>query len=457
MSQADQSAAGNLLNLGLPDGFLWGTSTSSYQIEGGAFEDGRGLSIWDTHCRQKNRVLNGDTGDVACDHYHRYPEDIRLMQQLGIQAYRFSVAWPRVMPRGRGAINVKGLDFYDRLVDGCLEKGIEPWLCLYHWDLPQALGDQGGWINRDIAGWFADYAAVIACRYGDRVKHFATFNEPSVSTIFGYLLGWNPPAVAEKESYLQAVHHLNLAHGSAVQVIRSLVPDALIGAVHNIQQVLPCQDTAGDKAAAAILDAHWNAVFPDPQHLGCYPELVARDFEPYQKAGDMALICQKQDWFGVNHYSPIYAKAADKSELGFAWGDPPAEIEKTEINWPVCPNSFRDVLMLASSRYQLPVYVTENGCGGHDAPDAKGEVADTARVRFLERYIAAMAEAVRGGADVRGYFVWSLLDNFEWNAGFANRFGIVHVDFASQKRTIKASGHWYKRLIQANSVDAKGS
>lgn len=452
MSATDsKSSLDNDLSLELPAGFLWGASTSSYQIEGAVNEEGRGASIWDTHCRQKNRVLNGDTGDVACDHYHRYREDIALMQTLGIQAYRFSAAWPRVMARGRGAANEKGLDFYDRLIDGCLEKGIEPWLCLYHWDLPQSLGDLGGWTNRDIAGWFADYAALIARRYGDRVKHFATFNEPSVSTIFGYLLGWNPPAAAERESYLKAVHHLNMAHGSAVQVIRGLVSDALIGSVHNIQQVLPCADNEEDKRAAAILDAHWNAVFPEPQHLGVYPELVAQDFEPYQKSGDMALICQKQDWFGVNHYSPIYAKKAEKSELGFAWGDPPANIEKTAIGWPVSPESFGDVLQLAASRYQLPVYVTENGCGGNDSPNEKGEVDDLQRVKFLNRYIRAMAQAIKNGADVRGYFVWSLLDNFEWNAGYANRFGIVHVDFETQKRTIKSSGNWYRDLIQKNS------
>ncbi len=433
----------------IPADFLWGVSTSSYQIEGAVNEDGRAPSIWDTHCRQKGRIANGDTGDVACDHYHRYLEDIALMKSLGVKAYRFSTAWPRLLPRGRGAANEPGLAFYDRLIDATLEAGIEPWLCLYHWDLPQALGDLGGWTNRDIAGWFADYAALIARRYGDRVKRFATFNEPSVSTIFGYALGWNAPGVADRSAYFKAAHHLNLAHGAAIDVLRDHVPGALLGAVHNRQQVYPSTDTPEDIQAAALLDAHWNLVFPDPQRFAAYPALVARDFEPYVQAGDMARICRPLDWLGLNHYSPIYAKTDPASQLGFAWGSAPTSMQQTGIGWPIHPDAFREELIETSRRYGLPVYVTENGCGSNDAPNAEGAILDEQRVHYLDAYTKALGEALKAGADVRGYFVWSLLDNFEWGAGYGNRFGLVHVDFTTQKRTPKSSAHWYAGLIRA--------
>lgn len=435
----------------LPKGFLWGASTSSYQIEGAAKEDGRGASIWDTYSRQKGRVANGDTGDVACDHYHRYAEDIALMRDLGLQAYRFSVAWPRVLPLGRGAVNEKGLDFYDRLIDGVLTAGIEPWLCLYHWDLPQALDDLGGWTGRDMAGWFADYAALIARRYGDRVKHFATFNEPSVAIMFGYAMGWNAPGIAEKTAYFKAVHHLNLAHGRAVDAIRSLASDVSIGIVHNRQPVYPESDKPEDMHAAALLDTHWNLIFPDPQNFAAYPPLAARDMEPYQQAGDMAQICRKTDWFGLNHYSPIYARAKPDAELGFAWGKSPDSALHASIGWPIYPDAFREMLIDTAKRYSLPVYVTENGCGDKDAPDADGNIVDGRRIAYLGAYTHALGEAVKAGADVRGYFVWSLLDNFEWGSGFGNRFGLFYVDFETLKRTPKSSASWYADLIRRMS------
>lgn len=435
----------------LPEGFLWGVSTSSYQIEGAAKEDGRGPSIWDTYSRQKGRVANNDTGEVACDHYHRYGEDIALMRDLGLDAYRFSVAWPRVLPLGRGAVNEKGLDFYDRLIDGVLEAGIEPWLCLYHWDLPQALDDLGGWTSRDMAGWFADYAALVARRYGDRVKRFATFNEPSVAIMFGYAMGWNAPGIVEKAAYFKAVHHLNLAHGRAVDAIRSLAPDASIGIVHNRQPVYPETDKPEDIHAAALLDTHWNLIFPDPQNFAAYPPLAALDMEPYQKPGDMAQICRKTDWFGLNHYSPIYARAKPDAELGFAWGKSPDSAAHRDIGWPIYPDAFRETLIDTAKRYGLPVYVTENGCGDKDAPNAAGEIIDGRRVAYLRAYTHALGEAVKAGADVRGYFVWSLLDNFEWGAGFTNRFGLFYVDFETLKRTPKSSARWYADFIRRMS------
>jgi beta-glucosidase len=431
----------------LPAGFVWGVSTSSYQIEGAVDEDGRGPSVWDTRCRLKDGVANGDTGDVACDHYHRYAEDVALMKSLGVGAYRFSVAWPRIQPKGRGAVNPAGLDFYDRLIDCLLDAGIEPWLCLYHSDMPQALDDLGGWTNRDSAGWFADYAAVVAKRYGDRVKRFATFNEPSVFILFDYVFSTNARR-ADRAANLRAIHHVNLSHGAAADVLRALVPAASIGAIHNWQRVLAASRSAEDAAAAALMDEHWNLTFADPQLLAAYPPLLAGAIEPYVKAGDMARICRPVDWFGMNHYSPVYGRADGEAAWGFAFGDPPEGVGRSDIGWPVLPSAFRDALVDLTKRYRLPVVVTENGFGGPDKLDETGELIDQRRIDYLEDYTAAMFEALAAGADVRGYFVWSLLDNFEWGAGYANRFGLVHVDYATQKRTPKASAGWYARLIK---------
>lgn len=430
-----------------PNDFIWGVSTSSYQIEGASREDGRAPSIWDTRCRTQGKVANGDTGDVACDHYHRYVEDVALMKGLGIDAYRFSVAWPRVLPKGKGQINATGLDFYDRLIDALLEAGIEPWLCLYHWDLPQALDDLGGWTVRDSAGWFADYTALVARRYGDRVKRWATFNEFSVFTLFGYAMDWNAPGIVDREAHLKAIHHVNMAHGAGIDVLRGLVPGASIGAVHNRQRVWPEHDTDADRAAAQMLDAHWNRAFPDPQLLGHYPPEIAEAIDPYVRGGDLARICRPMDWFGLNHYGPIFAKSDPNGVWGFAWGSPPEDAPKSDIGWPIFPAAFRDELIDLTRIYRLPIYVTENGAGGGDAPNAAGEVDDPQRVSYLTSYTAAMQEAMQAGADVRGYFVWSLLDNFEWGSGYANRFGLVYVDFATQQRIPKTSYRWYAKLI----------
>ncbi|HYG89569.1 MAG TPA: GH1 family beta-glucosidase [Azospirillum sp.] len=435
--------------LGFPAGFLWGTSTSSYQIEGAAAEDGRGPSIWDTFCRMKGRVDNGDTGDVACDHYHRYADDVALMRDLGVGAYRFSIAWPRLLPRGRGAVNGKGLDFYDRLIDSLLEAGIEPWACLYHWDLPQALQDLGGWTSRDCAGWFADYAALCARRYGDRVKRWATFNEFSVFTLFGYALGAGAPSIADRRMHLRAIHTVNLAHGAGVDVLRALVPGAAIGAVHSVQPCLPGKDDPEHREAAALFDELWNLAFPDAQLLGHYPPRIAREIEPYVQPGDMARIARPVDWFGLNHYAPMYAGP----DAGMVWGcgfaAPPEGMPLTDVGWPMQAEAFRDTLLDLTARYRLPIYVTENGFGSktEPGPDAAGEVDDARRLAYLQAYVAAMGDALKAGADVRGYFVWSLLDNFEWGGGYGPRFGIVHVDFETQKRTPKASAKWYAGLI----------
>jgi beta-glucosidase len=394
-------------------------------------------------------VANHDTGDVACDHYHRYPEDIALMRRLGVRAYRFSVAWSRVLPQGRGAANEAGLAFYDRLVDALLEAGIEPWLCLYHFDLPQALDNLGGWAVRDSAGWFADYATLVGRRYGDRVKRFATINEPSIFTLFGYALGGAAPDAASVSTLRRAIHNVNLAHGAAVDALRVLVPQASIGAIHNVQPCLPATPTDAD--AADLLSAYWNAAFPDPQCLGHYPSRLVEVMEPYVRPGDLARICRPLDWFGLNHYSPIYAAANPNSPLGVALAAGPADVSQTPIGWPIVPEALRETLHQVHNRYRLPIYVTENGLGAHDAPDADGKIDDTSRIEFLSAYIAAVRRAISESVDVRGYFVWSLLDNFEWTSGYAVRFGLVHVAYPTQKRTAKASFFWYADLIKAAS------
>jgi beta-glucosidase len=431
-----------------PPTFVWGVSTSAFQIEGATREDGRGPSVWDTYgaC---GRVANHDTGDVACDHYHRYPEDIALMRRLGVRAYRFSVAWSRVLPQGRGAANEAGLAFYDRLVDALLEAGIEPWLCLYHFDLPQALDNLGGWAVRDSAGWFADYATLVGRRYGDRVKRFATINEPSIFTLFGYALGGAAPDATSVSTLRRAIHNVNLAHGAAVDALRVLVPRASIGAIHNVQPCLP--STPADADAADLLGAYWNAAFPDPQCLGHYPSRLVEVMEPYVRPGDLARICRPLDWFGLNHYSPIYAAANPNSPLGVALGAGPADVSQTPIGWPIVPEALCETLHQVHNRYRLPIYVTENGLGAHDAPDADGKIDDTSRIEFLSAYIAAVRRAISESVDVRGYFVWSLLDNFEWASGYAVRFGLVHVAYPTQKRTAKASFFWYADLIKAAS------
>jgi beta-glucosidase len=428
----------------LRNDFIWGVSTSSFQIEGATREDGRGLSVWDTRCL-KGEIANRDTGDVACDHYHRYFEDVGWMQQLGVQAYRFSVAWPRVLPSGRGKPNEPGLAFYDRLIDALLAAGIEPWLCLYHWDLPQALDDLGGWSNREIVEWFGDYAALVATRYGDRVKRFATFNEPSIFTLFGLGFG-GKPAASTIDTLHRSIHHINLAHGRAVDVLRARIPQSSIGVIHNCQPCLP--STENDTQAAERCDAYWNKAFPDPQYLGKYPECMQADIESYMQTGDIDRIHRPPDWIGINHYSPIFVKAAPKEVLGFVWGEKPAEIPLTPNGWPIMPDSFRDTLLYVSNRYALPVYVLENGLGGKDKPDQNGSVVDADRIDFFRAYIGALNQAVSLGADVRGYFVWSLLDNFEWDAGYGVRFGLIYIDYSTQRRIPKASFDWYRELIK---------
>ncbi|WP_341197551.1 GH1 family beta-glucosidase [Hyphomonas chukchiensis] len=430
-----------------PKDFIWGASTASYQIEGAHDEDGRALSIWDAFCREPGRIDNGDTGDVACDHYHRYREDVGLMRQLGLDAYRFSFSWSRVLPEGKGQPNEAGLDFYDRLTDSLLENGIAPWACLYHWDLPLALHEAGkGWTSREIAPLFADYATLMADRLGDRITHWATFNEPNVFAMFGYKMGIHAPGIRDYDLYRDMVHGVNLAHGAAIQALRDSLPaGAQLGVVPNMQPCLPRHDTDPDHLAAARLDAWWNRAFADPMILGKYDPIVSAALGDRIRPGDEKLINQKLDWFGLNHYSPLYA-TADDGPAGYRWANPPEDSEITLMGWNASPEGFRDILIETAERYGLPIFVTENGVADLAEPDAKGSVKDDVRIDFIDRYLAALLEVRAAGADVRGYFVWSLLDNFEWAKGYTTRFGVTHVDFETLKRTPKDSFHWLAGL-----------
>jgi beta-glucosidase len=430
--------------------FTWGVSTSAYQIEGAVNEDGRGPSIWDLYSRLPGKIAGGDTGDIACDHYHRYREDVVLMQKLGIDAYRFSVAWPRVMPEGRGAINEAGLAFYDRLIDSLIGSGIEPWLCLYHWDLPQALQDEGGWTNRDCAQWFADYASVVARRYGDRVKRFATFNEPSVFTLFGYCLGGQAPGIVDRAMLLRAIHHVNLGHGAAVDRLRATVTGASLGAVHNCQPCRPATDKPEDRAASDMLDAYWNGAFPDPQLRGVYPPLLSEAMAPYVKPGDLAQINRPVDWFGLN-FAALCGGERPQSARPVVWfgASRCAALLHGLAGRAGCvprnPHHHAQALRLGDLRDGK----RHCQCGQAHAQRRGARRA----AHFLSQSLTdAMFDAIADGVDVRGYFVWSLLDNFEWGSGYSQRFGLVYMDYPTLRRLPKDSFHWFGDLIKAHSA-----
>jgi beta-glucosidase len=423
-----------------PADFVWGASTSSYQIEGAVDADGRGKSIWDIFSHTPGRVKGGDTGDVACDHYHRWREDVELLASGGFSAYRFSTAWPRILPAGAGAVEQRGLDFYDRLVDGLVARGVTPWLCLYHWDLPQALQDQGGWLNRDIAENFADYARVVARRLGDRVKHWAMFNEANIHALFGHGMGSHAPGLTGLPNMLAAIHHQNLAQGRALQALRAERAGLYLGTVANISPVRPSSDRDEDRHAAVRFDAFWNGVTLDPLFKGSYPAAAAADFAPLIVDGDLQTIRQPVDFFGINYYAPAYVADAPQSLFGAWFGAVPAGTRFTAIGWPIDPSGLTETLIRLRDDYGNPdVYVTENGACYDDPLAADGTVHDHDRVEYLRAHVAAARSALAAGVKLRGYLVWSLLDNFEWAEGYSRRFGIVHVDFASQKRTPKAS------------------
>lgn len=464
-----------------PATFLWGAATSAYQIEGAAHDDGRGTSIWDVFSHEPGRTHRGDTGDIACDHYHRLEPDLDLMRDLGLRAYRFSIAWPRVQPEGRGHPNKLGIDFYSRLVDGLRERGIEPMATLYHWDLPQALQDVGGWESRDTAARFAEYAEIVASALGDRVKLWATLNEPWVAAWIGYGVGLHAPGISSLRAAATAHHHLLLAHGTAVQALRSCLPvNHEIGIALNMQQVHPASDHPEDLVAASIVDSQVNRSFADPVFRGRYPD----DIGPFSlvwsapdgpvRSGDLSVISSPVDFLGINSYHPRTVAASSRlngqlrgdvlgrSDPSMAFGMDIAEAErpgvpKTAIGWPIVPAALTELLLRVHHDYGVPLYITENGTACEDYMPPEGAVADADRIAYLDGHIRAVGAAIAAGADVRGYFVWSLFDNFEWSFGYSKRFGLVYVDFPSGARAPKASAHWYRDTIRAGGpIDAAG-
>lgn len=432
-----------------PADFVWGASTSSYQIEGAVDVDGRGQSIWDVFSHTPGKVKHGDTGDVACDHYHRWAEDLDLLARGGFNAYRFSTAWPRILPAGSGAVEPRGLDFYDRLVDGLAARGVTPWLCLYHWDLPQPLQESGGWLNRDIADKFADYARVVARRLSDRVKHWAMFNEANVHALFGYGMGGHAPGLVGLPNMLSALHHQNLAQGRALQALRAERADLRLGTVANISPVRPSADRDVDRRAVVRFDAVWNGALLDPLFKGVYPPAIAGEMAPLAAAGDLEVIRQPVDFFGLNYYAPAYVADAPQSLFGAWFGAVPPGTRFTAMGWPIDAGGLTETLIRLRDEYGNPeVYVTENGACYDDPLAADGTVHDRARIAYLREHIGAARAPLAASVNLRGYFVWSLLDNFEWSEGFSRRFGVVHVDFATLKRTPKASFAYLAETIR---------
>ncbi|MGN9840412.1 GH1 family beta-glucosidase [Nonomuraea sp. H19] len=457
-----------------PDNFLWGTATAAYQVEGAWAEDGRGPSIWDTFSHTPGLVANGDTGDVACDHYHRLEEDLNILAGLGVGAYRFSISWPRVQPGGRGGLNRPGVDFYDRLVDGLLSRGIAPVATLYHWDLPQELEDAGGWPHRDTALRFGEYARLIGEALGDRVHTWITLNEPWCSAYLGYASGVHAPGRTEPAAALAAVHHLNLGHGLAVQALRSVAaPSAQMSVTLNLHHVRGVSERDADAVRKA--DGLANRAFLGPMLEGAYPRDLIADTASvtdwsFVLDGDEATACQPLDVLGVNYYNPTLVRqwdgggareTADGHQDGAA--SPWIACEDvefvqqpgpyTEMGWNIDETGLTELLLRLHRDYpSMPMMITENGAAFADVVDADGRVRDERRVDYLHRHLSAVAEAISGGADVRGYFVWSLMDNFEWAHGYSKRFGIVRVEPGTLRRVWKDSAHWYRDVVAAGKL-----
>ena len=431
-----------------PKDFLWGASTSAYQIEGALDVDGRGKDIWDTFTEQ-GRIMDGTSAKTACDHFHRYKEDVALMKAAGFNAYRFSLAWPRIVPDGSGAANAKGLDFYDRLVDELLANGIRPMACLYHWDLPQPLQDKGGWQGREVTGPFGRYAEICAKRLGDRVNDWMMLNEPNVVAIFGYGLTDHAPGLNLGEiGILKALHHQNLAQGTGLRAIRAVLPKAILGTVTNVSPCRPETDKPEDVRAALLWDAAWNRVTIDGLLRGQLPDIVADQMRPFVHAGDLELAKFPIDLLGLNYYGRNTMKHEAGKPFNAGWGDPKA-VRYTHMGWPVQPDGLYDILMELKTLYGNPaMYVAENGAAFDDVVSEDGQVHDAERTLFIQEHVAEVARALKDGANMKGYLCWSLLDNFEWAFGLSKRFGIVRVDYDTLKRTPKDSYKWFAGFIQ---------
>lgn len=435
-----------------PSDFRWGCSTSSYQIEGGAHEDGRGESIWDRFCATPGRIRDGSNGNVACDHFHRWPQDLDLARSLGVNAYRFSIAWPRIFPQGRGVALAKGLDFYSRLVDGMLERGLEPWATLYHWDLPQALQDEGGWVSRSTVDAFVAYADVVTRRLGDRVKHWITHNEPWCTAFLGNLYGNHAPGICDHRASLQVCHHLMVSHGHAVEVVRRNVAHAEVGITLSLHPIVPASDSAEDQAAAIRHDGTRNRWFLDPLFGRGYPaDVIAMMGEDAPKVhdGDLQVIATPTDFLGVNYYFPEVVANAPGEGVTHSRIMEPHGVERTAFGWQVSPEGMVSLLKRVHEDYAPErIFLTENGSTWDDVVLPDGRIEDTQRVSYLSRHLQAAQQALSLGVPLKGYFYWSLLDNFEWAEGYTRRFGLAYVDYTTQRRTLKASGHWYADFLK---------
>lgn len=430
-----------------PADFVFGVATSSFQIEGAAWEDGRGPSIWDTLCRRPGAIADGSNGDVACDHYHRLDEDLDLIQSLGVNTYRFSIAWPRVQPLGYGGFNPKGLDFYERLVDGLLARGIQPAATLYHWDLPQALQDRGGWAEREIAQRFVDYARHIGARLGDRLHSLATLNEPWCSATLGHETAEHAPGMRDRPRAYRVAHHLLLSHGLAVQALRADGCRSPLGIVLNMGPSTPASSDPADVDAADRGDAHARRLYSDPIFLGRYPQRVLDDIGADVlgiQPGDLECIRAPLDFLGINYYTRQLVRADGTPYDPAGQGRP-----VSDMNWEIYPEGLTEILCRMHADYPglPPMWITENGGAFPDRVGADGRIDDQDRLDYVRRHLEAVLEARRRGVRVNGYMVWSLMDNFEWAHGYVRRFGIVHVDFETQKRTLKASAHWYRDFL----------
>ena len=440
--------------IGFPDGMLWGCATASYQIEGAWNEDGKGESIWDRFSHTPGKIEDGSTGDVACDHYHRYRDDIELMNRIGLNAYRFSISWPRIFPQGTGSVNPAGLAFYDALVDDLLAAGIEPFVTLYHWDLPQALQDKGGWTNREIVEWFRDYAVAVVDHLGDRVSHWIVLNEPLVFVYLGYHTGGHAPGLSDPVTTMAAAHHANLGLAAALKALRESGKAKHVGSTYNLSPAHPASGSPEDKAAAERWDQLFNRWFLDPIVFGTYPEEMRQRIGPLMecvKPGDMDIMKQPLDFIGVNVYSRSVIVHDPQTSLWQAKGIEPESGEKTAMGWEVYPESIYEILVRLRLEYGDPVlYVTENGAAFDDKMEPDGSVNDQRRIDFLKEYLAQVARAIDEGARVKGYFVWTLMDNFEWARGLSKRFGIVYTDYGTQQRIMKRSAYWYAHVIRNN-------
>jgi len=423
--------------------FRWGVSTSAYQIEGAVDVDGRGESIWDVFARTKGNIHSGETANVAADYYRRYRDDIKSIARGGFDTYRFSTSWPRIIPAGTGRINPLGLDFYDRVVDECLAREITPWICLYHWDLPQALQERGGWINRDIGHWFADYATIVGRRLGDRVKHWAMLNEAAVHAVMGHGFGDHAPGLRGRSNYVAAMHHQNLAQGLAIQALRSQRSDYKLGTVMCLEPVRSVTQREEDVQAARYFDAIWKGAGLDPLFKGTYPAVLADEFALVIGPHDMSNIQQPIDYLGLNYYNELHIQNDQQSPFGLTFGPPPEGSILTAMRWPVEPQGlYRQLIDLRDQYGNPPIYIAENGAAFDDRIDTNGAVRDLERIDYFRVHFRAALQAMRDGAALRGYFMWSLLDNFEWTEGTTKRFGIIYVDFKTLKRTPKDSYAW---------------